>query len=205
MILKQTARAMAISLAISSCATAQRPVNTHIISTPAMAEHDETVSTNGTIDYYPNANDPAEIVLKGSQAGQFIDIKCLTPGCQTSRFKIVGSPFMADGDYLTVKTDDPNITMVRDIGGEQTLGYLATNDHSHAIKYVGNIKDANDFEHKGDTLRMAGKVAVFSLLVGVIIVAAIYAGPALEHANSHPDTVTTTCTNYVFTTTCTTR
>jgi hypothetical protein len=196
---------MAVTLLLTSCATAEKPITTHLISNQTVAEHDEVVSSKGTIDYYPNSADPKEIVLKGTTQGQLIDITCLTAGCQTSKFKIVGSPLMPNGDYLTAKTDDPNITMVRDSSGDQTLGYLVSNDHSHAIKYVPTITDANSWEHKGDTARMAGKVALYTLLVVAVVglvAAGAYAG---ARANEQANTVTTTCTNYGITTTCTSR
>jgi hypothetical protein len=196
---------MALIFCLSAGATAEKPVRTHIISTRAVPEHDEVVSGQGTIDYYPDKADPTEIVLKGTQEGRLIDIKCLTAGCQNAKFKIVGSAMMPDGDYMTATTDDPNIVMMRDSGGDQTLGYLATNDHSHSIKYVPTITDANAWEHKGDTARKVGKVALYTLLVSVVIVAAVAGGYAAARENERPNTVTTTCTNYGFTTTCTSR
>jgi hypothetical protein len=97
------ARFIALTLLLASCATAEKPLSTHIISTKTAAEHDEVISSNSTIDYYPNAADPTEIVLKGTSQGQLIDITSLTANCQTSKFKIVGSPLMPNGDYLTAK------------------------------------------------------------------------------------------------------
>jgi hypothetical protein len=94
---------------------------------------------------------------------------------------------------------------VRNSGGDQTLGYLATNDHSHAIKYVSTITEANSWEHKGDTARMVGKVALYTLLV-VAVVGVVAAGAyAGARESEQADTITTTCTNYGITTTCTSR
>lgn len=203
--LKHFARAMTVCFFLSACAAAEKPVSTHLVMTQAAPEHDEVVSSQGTIDYYPDKSDPSEIVLKGTQEGRLIDIKCLSAGCQNAKFTITGSTMMPDGDYMTANTDDPNIVMVRDSTGEQTQGYLATNGHSHAIKYVPTIAEANSWEHKGDTARMVGKVALYTLLV-VAIVGVVAAGAyAGARENQQANTVTTTCTNYGFTTTCTSR
>jgi hypothetical protein len=202
---KHLARTTAFLFCLSACSTAEKPVTTHILSSPANPEHDEVISSQGTIDYYPDKTNPSEIVLKGTQEGRLIDIKCLSANCQNAQFKIQGSGMMPDGDYMTANTDDANLVMVQDSSGDKTLGYLATNDHSHAVKYVPTITDANAWEHKGDTARTIGKVALYTLLIGIVVTAAVAGGYAAARENEQANTVTTTCTNYGFTTTCTSR
>ena len=202
---KLSTRTVALAFLLSACTTAEKPVSAHILSTSTTPEHDELISSQGTIDYYPDKTNPSGIVMKGTQDGRFIYIKCLSANCQNAQFKIQGSGMMPDGDYLTANTDDPNIVMVRDNGGDQTLGYLATNDHSHAVKYVTTITDANAWEHKGNTVRTVGKVALYMLLIGMIITAPVAADYLAVREDEQASAVTTTCSNYGFTTTCTNR
>jgi hypothetical protein len=130
---------------------------------------------------------------------------CLSAGCQNSKLKIIGSSKMPDGIYVLAITDDPNISMVRDSTGERTLGYLATNDHSKAVKYVQTIADATAFEHKGDTARKVGKAALYTLLIVGVVALVAAGGYEAARANQAANTVTTTCQTFATTTTCTSR
>jgi hypothetical protein len=93
--------------------------------------------------------------------------------------------------------------MVRDGNGERTLGYLATNDHSKAVRYVQTIADATAFEHKGDTARTVGKVALYTLLIVGVVALVAAGGYEAARENRAANTVTTTCRTFATVTTCT--
>jgi hypothetical protein len=57
-----------------------------------------------------------------------IDATCLDADCSQLRLAITGSKLIPDRSYEFIKTDDANITMVRDGEGARILGYLAKND-----------------------------------------------------------------------------
>ena len=202
---KLLTRTVALAFLLPACATPEKPVSTHILSAPRTPEHDELIFSQGTIDYYPDKTNPNEIVMTGTQEGRFIDVKCLSTNCQNGQLTIQGSELMPDGDYLITSTDNPNIIIVRHDGGDQALGYLTTNRHSHAVKYVATIADANAWEHKGDTPRAVGKVALYTLLIGMIITAPVAADYLAAREDGQDGLIATACPNYGFAAPCTNR
>jgi hypothetical protein len=195
--MKSIARAMAICVVFSSCATTEKPVTVHILPTSTVAEHDETVSPNGTIsDFFPNATSPHEMVA--TRGSQLMDLSCIDANCKNVNFLIRGSSTVPDGNYQLLQTDDPKLIMLRDSTGDRTLGYLADNK---GMKFFPTLQQAQDYEHKGDAARTAGKIALGVLLVGALVAVAAAAAASEAQSNS----VTTTCSSFGNSTTCTSR
>jgi len=195
--IKSIARAIAICLAISSCATTEKAVTVHIPSTSTVGEHDESVYPNGTIiNYFPDTTSPHEAMA--TSGNELIDLTCLDAGCRTLSFLIRGSGTLPDSSYQLLQTDDPKIIMVRDSTGKKTLGYLSNNSK---IRFFPSLQQAQDYEHKGDAARTAGKIALGVLLIGALVAVAAAAGAAEAQSNS----VTTTCSSLGNSTTCTSR
>lgn len=197
------ARSIALALAVaflSSCSAQKiRPATVHIETNANETEHDETVSSEGTTDFYPNKSSPRETVFKGTN-GSLLDATCSNANCSDMVIRVRHSPVYPDGTFQLLKTDDPNVLMLKDVEGASVLGYAAK-DHGGTWKLLPDLQQAREYEHKGDTARTVGKVALGVLLVGVLV-AAVAAGAAAE---ANADTVTTRCTSFANSTTCTTR
>ena len=83
----------------------------------------------------------------------------------------------------------------------RTLGYFAKNNGGGGLKFFADLQEAQSYEHEGDTARTVGKVAVGVLLVAALV--ALAAGAAASEANANR--VTTTCSSFGNSTTCTSR
>jgi hypothetical protein len=196
---KHTAIALSLSVAVlgASCAQAVRPTKVHIETTQSDLEHDEIVSANGVADFYPDQSNPHEMVMHPND-GSVIRATCIDAKCSTLLVtsQTAGSNSKSISFEL-VQTDDPNILMVRDESGDRTLGYFANNRGTW--KFLPDLAQAQAHEHKGDTLRTVGKVALGALLVSALVIVAVGAAEADARAN----TVTTRCTTFGMSTTCT--
>jgi len=197
---KYVAPCVGLCFLFASCAQTAQPVVVHMQASAYQDEHDEVVSSDATADYYPNRQTPHEVVFHKASGG-IIDATCMDTGCNQLQLKIIGSKAIPDGGYQFLKTDDPHILMVRDYEGARTLGYFARNNGGGGLKFFPDLQQAQSFEHQGDTARTAGKVAVGVLLVAALM--ALAAGAAAADANANR--VTTTCSSFANSTTCTSR
>jgi hypothetical protein len=195
---KRLAFVFATCLAITSCSQINEPVAVHMQANQYQNEHDEVVSTEAVIDYYPNRTTPQEVVVHRNTGGM-IDATCKDAECSDISLKITGSKLIPDGSYEFLKTDDPNIIMVREGDGTRTLGYLAKNKGGGGFQFYSDLQEAQAYEHKGDAARTAGKIALGVLLAAAIVAVAAAAGAAAAHS----DQVTTHCTTFGNNTTCT--
>ena len=196
----RTARTIAVVLSIclsaSSCGTQQVQATTvHVQATSLNAEHDEVISANGVAYYYPNRTNPRELVFRG-QNGGLLGATCIDQGCSGLNLTISGSTKGLDGKYQLLKTDDPNLMMLRDSTGERIIGYLAQNGSE--AKFFPDLAQAQAFEHSGETTRQVVKVVGVALLITALVAAA----GAVAVANAKANTVTTRCTTFGSTTTC---
>ena len=197
---KFVALAVAICVGLASCAQTAQPVAVHMEANRYQPEHDEVVSQEASVDYYPNRESPHEVVFHKTSGGM-IDATCMDSGCHQLQLKITGSKAIPDGGYQFLQTDDPHIMMVRDFEGIRTLGYFAKNNGGGGLKFFPDLQQAQVYEHKGDTARTAGKV-----VVGVLLVAALVAlVGAAAAADANANRVTTTCSSVGDSTTCTSR
>jgi hypothetical protein len=185
---------------IASCAQTAQPVTVHMQANEYQEEHDEVVTPDATADYYPNRQSPHEVVFHKASGGM-IDATCMDTECHQVQLKITGSKALPDGGYQFLQTDDPHILMVRDYEGTRTLGYFAKNNGGGGLKFFADLQEAQSYEHEGDTARTVGKVAVGVLLVAALV--ALAAGAAASEANANR--VTTTCSSFGNSTTCTSR
>ena len=190
-----------VSFLFTSCAQTSQPVAVHMQANAYQEEHDEVVSPDATADYYPNRQNPHEVVFHKASGGM-IDATCMDTECHQLQLKIIGSKALPDGGYQFLQTDDPHILMVRDYEGSQTLGYFAKNNGgSGGLKFFPDLQQAQSYEHEGDAARTAGKIAVGVILVAALV--ALAAGAAAADANANR--VTTTCSSAGDSTTCTSR
>jgi hypothetical protein len=198
--MKTLALAMAATLVITSCASQNiAPTTVHMEASQNELAHDETVSAEGVTDYYPNKSAPHETLFKG-QNGSLVDSTCMNADCSTTLWKVRDSSVYPDGSYRVLKTDDPNVLLMQDVEGVKTIGYLAKN-HGGVWSLQPDLQQAQAYEHKGDTARTVGKVVLAALIVGVAVAAVGAAAAADANAN----TVTTRCSSFGNSTTCTTR
>ena len=187
-------------LLLTSCAAQSvQPTTVHMEASQNQLEHDETVSAEGVTDYYPNKASPNETLFT-AQNGSLTDTTCTNANCSTALVKVRGSAAFPDGSYLFLKTDDPNIVRVQDAQGDRPIGYAARN-HGGAWSIQPDLQQAQAYEHKGDTARTVGKVLLAVLIVG-LAVAVVGAAAA---ADARANTVTTRCSSFVNSTTCTTK
>jgi hypothetical protein len=193
-------RAVAVCFLLTSCARAAQPLAVHMQATRYQDEHDEVVSRDSVADYYPSRQSPHEVVYH-KLSGGMLDATCMDAGCKQLSIKISGSKTVPDGTYQFLQTDDPHIIMVRDSEGARPLGYLARNNGGGVLKFFPELQDAQDYEHKGDAARTAGKVVGGALLVAALAALFVVAAAAAANANR----VTTTCSTFGNTTTCTSR
>jgi len=162
------------------------------------SEHDEVVLPSGDlVDIYPDRVTPHEAIFHKASGGK-IDAICLNEHCSNMHLQISGSKLVPDGAYQLLQTDDPQLVMVRDGEGTRTLGYIAKN-HGGSSQLFPDLQQAQAYEHKGDTARTVGKVVGGALLIGAIVVLAGAAAAADARAN----TVTTRCSSFGNSTTCT--
>jgi hypothetical protein len=197
---KRIAITLAGVLLLTSCAAQSiQPTTVHMDASQTELEHDETVSAEGVTDYYPNKSAPHETLRKGEN-GSLTDTTCMNANCSTALVKLRGSAALPDGSYLFLKTDDPNIVRMQDAQGDRPIGYAARN-HGGAWSILPDLQQAQAYEHKGDTARTVGKVLLLVLVVG-LAVAVVGAAAA---ANVNANTVTTRCSSFVNSTTCTTK
>ena len=125
---------------------------------------------------------------------------CLNSSCTEIVGTIRGSKSLPDGSYQIIQTDDPKISIVRDPEGTTTIGYLVDSGPTDS-KFFKTLDEAQSYEHRGDSLKLAGKIALGTLVVGALVVGAAAAAAADSRAN----TVTTTCSSIGNSTTCTSR
>jgi hypothetical protein len=153
-------------------------------------------------EFYPNKTAPSEVIYR-SKNGGILDATCINGNCSDLLIKISGSSKYPNGTtFQLLKTDDPNILMIRDADGTKVVGYV-TRDHGGTWKLLPDLEQAQAYEHQGDTARAVGKVALGALLVAALVVAIAGAGAAEARANAN--TVTTQCTSFGNSTTCTSR
>jgi len=196
--MKHLASALAVCFLVTSCAQAVQPVAVYIPMVNGESEHDEVVLPTGDVeDIYPNKATPHETIFHKANGGK-IDAICLNEKCSDVHLQISESKVFPDGAYQLLQTDDPMLIMVRDVEGTRTLGYLAKN-HGGGSQFFPDLQQAQAYEHKGDTARTIGKVVGGTLLVAALVVLAGAAAAADARAN----TVTTRCTSYRNSTTCT--
>ena len=194
--------AIALSLVflLTSCsAQSIKPTTVHIEASPNQLEHDETITAEGVTEFYPSKASPHEMIFTG-QSGATSDATCIDNSCLNLILKVRNSAIYPDGTLRVLQTDDPNIFMVRDAEGTTILGYAAK-DHGGTWKFLPDLEQAQTFEHHGDTARTVGKVVLGVLLVAVLV--AVLGAAAAADANAN--TVTTRCTSFGDSTTCTTR
>jgi hypothetical protein len=195
--MKVLACVLVVCFLVSSCAQVAKPAAVHIPMTNGESEHDEVVYPNGdVIDVYPDKVTPHEVIAHKAN-GAKIDAICLSEKCSDMHLQISGSKVVPDGSYQMLQTDDPGLIMVRDGEGTRTLGYIAKNNGSS--QFFCDLQQAQDYEHKGDTARTVGKVVGGTLLVAAVVVLAGAAAAADARAN----TVTTRCSSFGNSTTCT--
>jgi hypothetical protein len=198
--LKTLAIIIAGCFLLTSCASQKvTPATVHLESSSSDPEHDEIVSEDGVADFYPNRFTPHDIVYIAKNGGT-TGLTCLNAGCSQMLLKSHGSDVYPDGSFQLVKTDDPNVMMIRDVEGTRVLGFAAKN-HGGEWKVLPDLEQAQAFEHRGDTARTVGKIVVGVLVVGLLIAVVGAAAAADAKAN----TVTTKCSSFFNTTTCTTR
>jgi hypothetical protein len=198
--LKTVAILLAGCFLLTACATQKvTPTTVHLESSKSEPEHDEIVTDEGVSDFYPNRTAPHEMVFIGKNGGT-TGLTCLNSSCSQMLLKSNGSGLYPDGSYQLIKTDDPNVMMIRDVEGAKVLGYVAKN-HGGEWKELPDLAQAQAYEHHGDTARTVGKVVVGVLLVGLLV--AVVGAAAAADANVNK--VTTKCSTFGTTTTCTTR
>ena len=185
---------------LASCAAQKvTPTTVHLESSKSDPEHDEIVSEEGVADFYPNRAAPHEIVYIGKSGGT-TGLTCMNASCSQMLLQSHGSGVYPDGSFQLIKTDDPNVMMIRDVEGSKVLGYIAKN-HGGEWKELPDLEQAQAFEHHGDTARTVGKVVVGVLLVGLLVAAV----GAVAAADANANSTTTKCSTFGATTTCTTR
>ena len=190
---------LSICLLSSSCATARPPATVHVETSGGDPEHEETVYPNGDVrDVYPDHDTPHEIIFHRHEGG-ITDMICMNAKCTDVTVQITKSSLLSDGSYQWLQTDDPKVIMVRDREGARILGYIATN-HGGVAQSFPDLTQAQEYEHKGDTARTVGKVALGALLV-VGLVAVVGAAAA---ADAQSNKVTTRCVSGINSATCTT-
>lgn len=201
--MREIAILVSIALLLTSCsAQSVTPTTVHVEASSNQLEHDETITSEGTTDFYPSKASPHEMIFTG-QNGSTSDATCLNSDCSNLLLKVKGSAIYPDGALQVLKTDDPNIFMVKDgYEGTTILGYAAK-DHGGTWKYLPDLQQAQTYEHHGDTARTIGKVVLVVLLVGLFV--AVLGAAAVADAQTNTNTVTTSCTSFGDTTTCTTR
>ncbi|HYL58780.1 MAG TPA: hypothetical protein VEU51_07905 [Candidatus Acidoferrales bacterium] len=165
--MRQIAIALSIVLLLTSCAAQSiHPTTVHVDATKNELEHDQTITSEGTIDFYPSSASPHEIIFTG-QNGSTSDAICMDSACSNLLVRVKNSAF-PDGSLRLLQTDDPNIFMVKDAEGATILGYVAK-DHGGTWKLLPDLEQAQTYEHHGDTARTVGKVLLGVLVVGVIV------------------------------------
>ncbi len=151
-------RLLAVLLAstlASSCA-AQPPQIAHMEATQFEQEHDEMIYPHAIVDIYPSRNAPHEVIVHKDSGGT-ADLICLNHNCTESTGQIKGSKSLPDGSYQFVQTDDPKIAVVRDVEGTRLIGYTVS-DGSVDSKFFETLDKAHSYEHKGDNVKLAGKI-----------------------------------------------
>jgi hypothetical protein len=114
--------------------------------------------------------------------------------------EINGSQVIPNGTYQIVRTDDPKIAMIRNPDDRSVVGYMVSRTGTDS-GFFKTMQEARGYEHKGETVKLVGKIVLVTLLVGIVVVGAAAAASAESNAN----TVTTRCTSIGITTTCTSR
>ena len=169
--------ATAVAFLIMGCASANQPVGIHMAATQTIPEHDEVETPADVTFYYPNKTNPREVVLR-RKSGGMCAIKCLDESCKQQEMKVIGMSQIPEGVYQTVNSDDPNIVIVKNQAGTQTLGYFAGNTGNHEWGYYHTLKQAQEHEHKGETLRKTGKVILIALAVTAVVAVFVLAAAA---------------------------
>jgi hypothetical protein len=181
---------------VISCA-AEAPQVAHLDATVSSPEHDEAVYQHVTMAFFPNRTNPQRIIIH-SDSGGSEDFTCMDPACQNLTGQIVGSTVIADGTYQVIRTDDPRVAWVQQAG--DTVGYLVSKTGTDAA-FFKSLSEAQAYEHKGETIKLVGKIILITLLIGLVVF--VVAAGAASEANSN--VTTTRCTTFGVTTTCTTR
>jgi hypothetical protein len=183
---------------VTSCA-AQAPTIAHLDDSQTEQGHDELIYPHATIDIYPNRNTPHRIVMREDN-GAFQDLTCMDDQCLNLVGPIRGSQIVQDGIYQVVRTDDPKVAMLRNPDNQAVAGYMVSRTGTDSA-FFKTLPEAQAYEHKGDTLKLVGKIVLVTLLVGVVVLGAAAAAQSQANAN----TVTTRCTTIGITTTWTSR
>lgn len=179
-----------------SCA-AQRPQFAHLDETPTSPAHDEAVLPHAKVDFYPNRTNPRRMIIYTDSGGSS-DLTCMDSDCQNLTGQILGSTVLPDGTYQVIRTDDARLAWVQQEG--ITLGYMVSRTGTDSA-FFKTLPEAQDYEHKGETIKLVGKIVLITLVVGIIVFAA--AAGAASAANS--SSIVTRCTTFGVTTTCTSR
>jgi hypothetical protein len=173
---------LCVGLVLSSCSTAAyQPVTTHLEGNMTEREHDEVATPALVADYYPQKEGARETIFHTKDGGT-LDSSCVNAYCSQSiakahNFTTIGIP---DGTYQFAQTNDSKLILVRDANNTKTIGYIAQNYSGDVTRYFDNLKDAQDFEHGGDTARAVGhaagevtKDAVVLIIVGGLVVGVV--------------------------------
>ncbi len=197
--------ATAATFLLSACTPSSQAVSLHMAGTQREPEHDEVESPEYVAQYYPNRTSPNEVIFRYKKGGM-ADVTCINRdgnACTQFKVKVIGIPAMPEGIYQFVQSDDPKIVVVKNEEGTQTLGYLSSNWHGNG-GYYKTLQEAQAHEHEGDAWRTAGKVVLYTLLI-VAVVGLVALAVAADSAPPPQPTVTTTCSSFGYTTTCTSR
>lgn len=172
---------------LASCAAQKvTPTTVHLRASKSDPEHDETVSLEGVYYFYPNRSAPHEIVYLPKDGG-VIGLTCLDSACSQMSAKSHGSKAYPEGSFQIVKTDGPDVMMIRDFQGANVVGFASRN-HGGEWKVFPDLEQAQEFEHQGDTatkvVKTAGDVVLGVLMVGLLV--AVVGAAALLNARAHP-------------------
>jgi hypothetical protein len=140
----------------SSCAAQSAPTIAHLDDSKSEQAHDELIYPHSTIDIYPNRNTPHRIVIREDD-GASQDLTCTDDQCLNLVGQIKGSHIVPDGIYQVVRTDDPKIAMLRNPDNYNVVGYMVSRNGTDAA-FFNTLPEAQNYEHKGDTLNLSGKL-----------------------------------------------
>jgi hypothetical protein len=188
-----------LSCALVISCSAQAPQVAHLDATVFSPEHDEAVYPHATVAFFPSRTNPRRIIIH-SDSGVSSDFTCMDPDCQNLTGQIVGSPVMADGTYQVIRTDDPRVAWIQQ--GGDTVGYMVSRTGTDSA-FFKSLSEAQAYEHKGETIKLVGKIILITLLVGIVVFAVAAGAASASEANSN--VITTQCSTFGVTTTCTSR
>ena len=184
---------------VISCA-AQAPQVAHLDETVSSPAHDEAAYPHATIDFFPDRTNPTRIIIRTDSGGSS-DLTCMDAQCQNLTGQIVGSTVIPDGTYQVIRTDDTRVAWVQQNG--DTVGYMVSRTGTDSA-FFKSLSEAQAYEHKGETIKLVGKIVLVTLLVGLVVFVAA-AGAASASSEANANVITTRCSTFGVTTTCTSR